>query len=84
MIQLSLMNPHKNYVKAVPGIYMNAYDYDLYGWQKYKAVGDWRTAREAGIDFIFHAPGIETFPNPIHPERPNRIALMKARLKECK
>lgn len=84
MIQVGLWTPHKEIIRSVPGRYMNAYDYDLYGWQRWKEVGDWRTARNAGEDFILHFPGIETFPNLEHPERPNRLALVEKYLKECK
>lgn len=84
MIQVSLNPPHNKIVKAVPGRYMNAYLYDIYGWGEYKDVGDWEAARDAGEDFILHLPGLETFPNLDHPERPNRLALVERYLGKCK
>lgn len=63
MNQVSLLPPHKDIIKCVPGGFLNAYVYDLYGWGEYKYIGDWQSYRDVGKDFILHFPGIETWPH---------------------
>lgn len=84
MIQTSVVTPHKEIIACVEGRYMNAYVYDLYGWGEYKWLGDWRTARDAGHDWVLHFPGIQTHPDSENPQRPNRLALVGEYLQECK